>query len=166
MPTSIRQADSHRTAPTERVLRALAITGTLGAGVLAVFHACLLLSRIERGNVVLVVAGLAIGVAAADFVAGVVHWACDTWGDEKTAWVGPGLIHSFREHHRDPHAMLAHDWVEVNWQAATACALGLLLITLPVLRPALAHRPCLHAGLTALLAVSAFANQLHAWAHM
>jgi len=164
MPTCTRQAV--RDPPPERLLRAVAITGTLAAGALAIIHAGLLLGRIDLGDVARVAAGLAIGAAAADFVAATLHWACDTWGDEETAWVGPGLIRSYREHHHDPRAMLAHDWIEVNWQAASASAVGLLLITLPALRPALADRPALHASLVSLLVVSAFANQLHAWAHM
>jgi len=49
-----------------------------------------------------VVAGFVIAQFLVDFVSGILHWACDTWGHFKTPFIGPTLIRSFRMHHVDP----------------------------------------------------------------
>jgi ubiquitin-conjugating enzyme E2 variant len=110
--------------------------------------------------------GALAGVLAADAATGLVHWACDTWGDERTPVVGERLIRGFREHHRDPQAMLAHHWVEVNREPAVAAGGVLLLLWLPAAQRALAPRPALHACLLAFVAWGAAANQLHYWSHL
>ena len=45
---------------------------------------------------------------------GFVHWFCDTFFDETTPLVGPGLIAPFREHHRDPLLMTRHGFLELT----------------------------------------------------
>lgn len=58
---------------------------------------------------VLVVAAVLAGILACDFAAGAVHWACDTFFSPGTPVLGPAIIASFREHHRDPLAMTRRD---------------------------------------------------------
>ena len=116
-------------------------------------------------SAVWIVAGLACGVLAADFVSGFVHWACDTWGSPHTRWIGPALIHSFREHHIDETAMLDHDWVEVNREPGLAAALVLLLLVTPPGAALLAGHAFVHGFACSFLAFAGVANQLHAWAH-
>src|SRR5258707_1191647 len=55
-----------------------------------------------------------VGCIATDFAAGLAHWFCDTFFEEDTPVIGPYLIGPFREHHRDPLAMTAHGFLEVN----------------------------------------------------
>jgi ubiquitin-conjugating enzyme E2 variant len=110
--------------------------------------------------------GALAGALAADGITGLVHWACDTWGDERTRFVGPQLIRAFREHHERPKAMLGHDWVTVNREPGVAAALALLLLSLPVAQRALGDHPGLHGFLLALVLYGAAANQLHFWAHL
>jgi len=107
-----------------------------------------------------------LGVLAADAVTGLVHWACDTWGDEQTPYFGPSLIRAFREHHRDPRAMLEHDWIEVNREPAIAATAALLLLLLPGAQRALEGHAALQAFLCFFIAYSALANQLHRWSHV
>lgn len=45
--------------------------------------------------------------ALADLLAGVVHWAFDSYGDPDIPWLGPAFIEPFRHHHEEPEAMLA-----------------------------------------------------------
>jgi len=94
-----------------------------------------------------------------------VHWACDSYGDEATPWVGPGLVRWFREHHRAPAAMLRRDALDVNGQAACVAAALLAALALPPAHDLLASRPAVHAFLVGLVGVSALGNQLHQWAH-
>lgn len=110
-------------------------------------------------------AGAALGILCADFVTGAVHWACDTWGSERTPLLGQALIRSFREHHRLPRAMLGHDWIEVNGSAATAAALAWAIFTLAPAVPRLEMAPFAHAFFWALASVAPLGNQLHRWAH-
>src|SRR5688500_601853 len=46
------------------------------------------------------------GVAVADFVSGLIHWAADTWGDDELPVIGRRLLKPFRLHHVDPDDLL------------------------------------------------------------
>jgi ubiquitin-conjugating enzyme E2 variant len=105
------------------------------------------------------------GVLAADFVSGLVHWACDTWGSEHSRWFGSSLIRSFREHHRRPQAMVAHDWIEVNGEAATAAAAFFALMLLGGPAAWLREHPGAYTFAWATISVGALSNQLHQWTH-
>jgi ubiquitin-conjugating enzyme E2 variant len=120
---------------------------------------------LRGGDLLLALAGVWLGAWAADLVTGAVHWACDTWGDERTRFVGAGLIRSFREHHVDPRAMLAHDWIEVNAEPATAACVAFALLALPDVSHWLDGRAFLAAFAWSLVALGALANQIHQWAH-
>lgn len=109
--------------------------------------------------------GCVLGALAADAITGLVHWGCDTWGDERTRWLGPSLIRGFREHHDHPQAMLAHHWTEVNREPVLAAAAALLLLWIPAVRDVLSTHPAVHAFVWSLLVYAAAANQIHLWAH-
>lgn len=109
--------------------------------------------------------GCVAGVLAADFATAVVHWACDTWGGSDTPYVGATLIRSFREHHHSPQAMLAHDWIEVNGEAAVTALAALVLFLPALVWPHASGDLFFTSFLWALLSFSAFTNQLHQWAH-
>jgi ABC-type phosphate/phosphonate transport system permease subunit len=106
-----------------------------------------------------------LGLLASDFITGMFHWGCDTWGTPKTPILGRIAIRTFREHHIDPKAITRHDWAQTNGENC--------IFSLPLY---LAVWPCwpergslwgtLLAG-TAFFAISftAIANQMHKWAH-
>jgi hypothetical protein len=149
-------------------VRALCLTAILGCSGLWVFQFERLFSGIESGTLLPLIAGLLLGVAAADLVTAAVHWACDTWGSEQTPWLGPSLIYSFREHHRDPSAMLDHDWLEVNGAAAAGAVIALVGYTVLSSRDMGAEswaQMFAAAFFLSAMAVSAVTNQLHYWAH-
>jgi ubiquitin-conjugating enzyme E2 variant len=61
-----------------------------------------------------VLAMLATGYVMADLLTGFVHWFCDTFFEETTPIIGPHVIASFREHHRDPLLMTRHGLLELT----------------------------------------------------
>jgi len=113
--------------------------------------------------------GFLLGALAADGLSGAVHWACDTWGSEETPCLGRSLIHSFREHHREPSAMLRHDWLEVNGGAAAAALLALIGFTSTSASDfgvESGTQTFAIASFLSLVGTSAITNQLHYWAHV
>lgn len=106
------------------------------------------------------------GWAAADLGSGIVHWAADRFGREDTPWLGPALIRPFREHHRDPRAIVGHAFVELSGNSALAVsplvALGGELA--PQFGEALLPTTAVAALLSACTGLFA-TNQIHRWAH-
>jgi ubiquitin-conjugating enzyme E2 variant len=114
-----------------------------------------------------VAAGALLGLIAADLVSGIVHWAGDRFLEADTPILGPAVIVGFREHHRDPAAILRHGWFERNGMNALAVVPALVAAD-AVLRSATgvgAGWLLLGAALVALSGALALTNELHAWAH-
>lgn len=113
-----------------------------------------------------VVIALPLGAATIDFVTGIVHWACDRFGDAATPIVGPLLIRAFREHHVHPSKMVKHDWIETNGEPCVVAALALAVLAVLA--------PDVQSGLSAaavtvvwtMAIFGAWANQVHKWSHM
>lgn len=101
-----------------------------------------------------------LGVTAADFVSGFIHWAIDNWGESDTPVLGPIFFYHFHFHHAHPSAIAMDGFAETNGNAA--------LTSLPFVWIAASSLPrCLPACFWLSFAVSSgFANQTHAWAHM
>jgi hypothetical protein len=146
-----------------RSLHASALVITIA---LAGFHLWQLLGLVRGSTLAPLLAGALLGVLMADLASGLVHWACDTWGSEHTPLIGSGLIQFFREHHRSPRAMLQHDSIEVSGELGLAAAPCMAALALAAVRLDLASHPFAYAFCWAFVAVGAFANQLHQWAHM
>jgi ubiquitin-conjugating enzyme E2 variant len=141
-------------APTAAVLALLAVAGARIA------------RAIEGGaDVALLALSVWLGLAAADLAGGIVHWACDRFGDEQTPWIGPLVIAPFREHHVDPQVLARKDFFD----GASSNA----WLTLSVLVPfvGLVDAPqgsgeIFVAGFVAsLCAFVLLTNTFHQWAH-
>ena len=115
------------------------------------------------GSAFVIAVGLAVGFVAADFVSGLVHWLADTWGRIDSPIVGPMIIRSFREHHAEPEAILAHDFVETNGTSSIGAT---LLLSLAVVSPLDGSAQWLSDAAMLSLSTALFAtNQIHKWAH-
>lgn len=102
----------------------------------------------------------------ADFISGLVHFLGDTFGDERTPYLGESFIRPFREHHVDPRGITRHDFIETNgnnslvsWPTAFFC-----WWVLPAREEAWA---AVAAAFVAWFMVWIFmTNQFHKWAHL
>ncbi len=132
---------------------------------LLAIHVAWFLASLEAAAWLSAALGVVAGLVVLDAITGCVHWACDTWGDERTRLVGPGLVRSFREHHVHPRAMLQHRWLDVNRETLFATTIVLSALLLPPLRESLVRSPFGAAALYAAFGLGCVANQLHYWAH-
>jgi ubiquitin-conjugating enzyme E2 variant len=108
----------------------------------------------------LALASVPVGMLAADLGSGLVHWACDRFFDERTPLLGPSVIYGFREHHREPQAMTAHGFFELNGMSC--------LVLVPLLGAALAvgpFGPFADGFVAVFTAGTALTNLFHSWAH-
>ncbi len=144
----------------------------LDAASVALFgvSAALLLARLDHAPPLawwpLLAASVWAGVCAADLATGATHWLFDSFFEETTPWLGPAFVRPFREHHRDPSAIVRHGFLEVSGNNALALA-PLLWLSIPAARD-FGLELASSAGLSFALAGVAAAfvtNQIHRWAH-
>jgi len=58
------------------------------------------------------------GMLFGDFLSGLVHWLCDTYGNENTPLVGQTIIKDFRLHHDYPRDITKHTFLSSNGNIA------------------------------------------------
>jgi ubiquitin-conjugating enzyme E2 variant len=105
-----------------------------------------------------------LGLAGADFISGVVHWAGDTWGTEKTPVLGWRFVRPFRFHHAYPLDMLKSNFFSTNGDTVLG-AMPMLLI--PLVLPVDSVwwlRVAVFVWATGLFGM--WSGQCHLWAHM
>ncbi len=117
-------------------------------------------------GVVSLAGGLLAGWVLADFAAGAIHWAGDTWGRPSWPVIGGAVVRSFREHHVDPLAITRHGYVQLLGEQAIAAAP--LLAVLHGLDPADGDDwgTALLIGAYTLVVATTATNIFHRWAHM
>jgi ubiquitin-conjugating enzyme E2 variant len=104
------------------------------------------------------------GVAAADLVSGLVHWAADTWGRDDMPLIGPRVLVPFRVHHINPDDFLRRRFVDVNGDVALLAVPALLgLLTMRI--ETTDERAWVVFGV-AFSVATMLTNQIHQWAHM
>jgi hypothetical protein len=103
------------------------------------------------------------GIAAADFVSGVIHWGADTWGSETMPLVGRRILHPFRVHHVNPGDFLRRRFLDTNGDVA---AIVILFLAGMFWIPAGSLGASTSALLLGFCTVGLFTNQIHQWAHM
>ncbi len=107
-----------------------------------------------------------LGILAADFTSGFVHWMFDTWGTIDTPVFGRLAIRTFRHHHVDQKAITRHDFIETNGHNF-GLSFPVAIIGLFVVRPATATLVDVFIGmaLLGLVVFNAATSQIHKWAH-
>jgi len=129
--------------------------------VLAVLTARLWSAVQTPAHAALMLAIIAAGYLLADLLTGLVHWFCDTFFDEATPLIGPGLIAPFREHHRDPLLINRHGFLELTGSSFRGLA---PLLVLFVWQDGSRSAP-INAFVLALASGAVATNLLHRWAH-
>lgn len=106
----------------------------------------------------------------ADLLTGVIHWICDSFGDEHTPVWGPLLVGPFRRHHRDPLEITRISLLENLGASAIAGALVLWLGSSSTLGQAPQDRSigAVAWGLLGIWTVvfAVISNLFHRWSHM
>ncbi len=104
------------------------------------------------------------GIAAADFVSGLLHWAADTWGRADLPVIGQRVLVPFRVHHVNPDDFLRRRFLDTNGDvAAISVPLLLVLLVMPLES---AWQQALACCGFAFCVVGGMTNQIHQWAHM
>ncbi|MDQ3069741.1 MAG: fatty acid desaturase family protein [Acidobacteriota bacterium] len=105
-----------------------------------------------------------LGLAAADFGSGLVHWSADTWGRDDLPIIGTRLLKPFRLHHINPDDFLSRRFIDTNGDTAfVAVPLIALLLLIPI--------DTTWGGAVAVAGfgfcgIGMMTNQIHQWAHM
>ena len=149
-------------ARSHRIYELSGIVGTVVTGTW-------LLANILESNVVSgwwVPLAALLGILAADFTSGFVHWMFDTWGSTQTPFFGKLAIRTFRHHHVDEKAITRHDFVETNGHNF-GLSFPVAVIGILVVRPATATLLDVFSGMVLLGVVvfNACTSQIHKWAH-
>ena len=104
------------------------------------------------------------GMITADFLSGLIHWAADTWGNERMPLLGRRFLHPFRVHHVNPDDFIQRRFIDTNGDVA--------LLVVPVTAVSMAIPLDSQQGLAAAVFLVAFSglglftNQIHQWAHL
>ena len=95
-------------------------------------------------------------ILAADFVAGIIHWAEDAYIREDTPLIGNWIGRTNTLHHHLPRRMTLNNWWQSNWDLLLAMAslVGVAAMT---------GRLTWHVWLFACVASNA--NEVHKWSH-
>lgn len=104
------------------------------------------------------------GLAAADFLSGLVHWVADTWGRADLPVIGKRVLLPFRIHHTNPDDFLGRSFPDTNGDSAAAVIpLLVFVLRMPIdtVEWQAAAVFCL-----SLCAFAGMTNQIHQWAHM
>jgi ubiquitin-conjugating enzyme E2 variant len=119
------------------------------------------------GHGAALVVALVLGVLAADFISGCLHWFADTFFAEDTPLIGRTLIESFREHHRDPLAMTRRSFLRMSHANVVATSVMLVAVwCLRVVAPSPDPSVFTDAFIMSLACALWWTNQFHKWAHL
>ena len=110
--------------------------------------------------------GALFGLILGDFVSGLVHWAADTYGNERTPVLGRSMVKPFRVHHVRPLEICEHGIVEtVGNTCILAAPLLVLFLALAAWGGYSAAAAFVVFASVVTVGVTVATNQFHKWAH-
>jgi hypothetical protein len=110
------------------------------------------------------VCAVVVGLVAADFLSGIVHWSADTWGRDDLPVIGRLLLVPFRVHHVNPDDFRTRRFVDVNGDVALVAVP--ILAALQTVGPDTAMSGAAVAFGLSFCTAAMLTNQIHQWAHM
>lgn len=96
-----------------------------------------------------------LALLVTDFLAGIIHWAMDSYGSRETPLIG-GEIAGNRKHHLEPKSFTKNSW----WQNAKSTFPIILILT-----GIFYSLDFLNTFTLALLIIGWNSNEIHKWAH-
>ncbi len=153
----------NHSTPQKFVFQLLCLAAALSL-VALITNAAVTASRTSTDVAVMLLAAVG-GFLLADLFSGLIHWAADTYGTERTPLVGPLFVKLFRVHHSDPLNITRTGFVRINGDNTMFAALFMLgMLGLRELGIGLV-RPWGLAMLAAFSFAISFTNLMHQWAH-
>lgn len=109
---------------------------------------------------------LPIAILISDFISGLVHWFCDSYGTRTTFLIGPLFIQNFRQHHLTPQGMCKSNLFGTIGHAAlvSSILLGIDLFLL-VLFPASFSLAIVSVVFVWVSFFGVLTNLFHKWSH-
>lgn len=154
--------DLHSVAWGHRSLEFIAVVGFVFVQAIGWLEILRLTSGWEMSAFLLL--GLVVGWVLSDASSGLLHFVADNYGKESWPFVGSAFIRPFREHHRDPLAILRHGFLERNGNNALISLVAFLWVPFTDLSGSswrfFLAVTCLSWGIWTVIT-----NQIHAWAH-
>lgn len=111
-----------------------------------------------------IILGFGFSLLLVDFVSGLIHWACDTWGRFETPIFGPTMIRSFRMHHVDPQDITRHGFIETN-AASSYMSPPFLALSFYTNNGSFGSQT-LNWTILFSVVLGILTNEIHKWAHM
>lgn len=118
----------------------------------------------QGASALLLLASLPLGYYLADLLSGLIHWVCDSFGNEHTPLWGPLLVGPFRRHHRDPLQITRISLLE-NLGASALAGLAVLWLWSPSAAADLPARLWQWTTL-AMIVFAVLSNLFHRWSHL
>ncbi|MBS3167523.1 hypothetical protein J4216_00155 [Candidatus Woesearchaeota archaeon] len=141
-----------------KLLKIIESTSLIIAGILLIYLTSLIFPQIKN-NILTFIIIMIIGIISIDFISGLVHWFCDTWGNRKWFFIKP-----FIEHHKNQKEICKHSFTQINGNNA------MIIIPFLFLAIFINNKDKVNFIISSLIWIMSIfgliTNQIHKWAHM
>jgi ubiquitin-conjugating enzyme E2 variant len=147
--------------------RAQEVVSVVACTLLLLLNGVLLFYHASLSQYFLIIITGGAGILTADFLSGIVHWSCDSWGSVETFVLGKAFIRPFREHHIDPTSITRHDFIETNGDNFLVCVPPLAFMSYGLIwvQDFYTNYGLLTWYFYLLAIFISMTNQIHKWSH-